>query len=73
MPKLPGINHLDAVRALQNAGYRILRQDKHIIMTGSKKGQNYLICRTRAFQPLFPQLGRLDGRWHLWRHLSASG
>jgi predicted RNA binding protein YcfA (HicA-like mRNA interferase family) len=38
MPKLPGINHLDAVRALRTAGYWILRQGKHIIMTnGSRK------------------------------------
>jgi predicted RNA binding protein YcfA (HicA-like mRNA interferase family) len=32
MPKLPGINHQDAVRALQKAGFRILRQGKHIVM-----------------------------------------
>jgi len=38
MPKLAGINHLDAVRALQKAGFRILRQGKHIIMTdGARK------------------------------------
>jgi predicted RNA binding protein YcfA (HicA-like mRNA interferase family) len=33
MPKLPGVNHLDAVRALEKAGFRILRQGKHIVMT----------------------------------------
>ena len=33
MPKLPGINHLDAVRALQKAGFRIARPGKHIVMT----------------------------------------
>lgn len=33
MPKLPGINHQQAVRALQHAGFRVLRQSKHIIMT----------------------------------------
>ena len=33
MPKLPGINHLDAVRALEKAGFRIARQGKHIVMT----------------------------------------
>jgi len=33
MGKLPGINHLDAVRALQNAGFRIVRQGKHVVMT----------------------------------------
>jgi len=30
MPKLPGINHLDAVRALQKAGFWIARQGKYI-------------------------------------------
>ena len=33
MPKLPGVNHLDAVRALTKLGFRIARQGKHIIMT----------------------------------------
>lgn len=33
MPKLPGIPHLDAVRALEKAGFRIARQGKHIVMT----------------------------------------
>jgi predicted RNA binding protein YcfA (HicA-like mRNA interferase family) len=33
MAKLPGVNHLDAARVLEKAGFRILRQGKHIIMT----------------------------------------
>ena len=33
MPKLPGINHQSAVRALEKAGFRIARQGKHIVMT----------------------------------------
>jgi predicted RNA binding protein YcfA (HicA-like mRNA interferase family) len=33
VPKIPGINHLDAVRALEKAGFRISRQGKHIVMT----------------------------------------
>ena len=33
MPKLPGVNHLDAARALQKAGLWMLRQSKHIVMT----------------------------------------
>ena len=33
MPKLPGINHLDAVRALEKTGFRIARQGEHIVMT----------------------------------------
>ncbi len=38
MPKIPGVNHLDAVRAFEKAGFRILRQGRHIIMTdGTRK------------------------------------
>ena len=33
MPKISGVNHQDAVRALQKAGFRIVRQGKHIVMT----------------------------------------
>lgn len=32
MPRIPGINHLDAIRALQKAGFVIIRQGKHIVM-----------------------------------------
>ena len=32
MPKLPGVNHLDAIRALEKAGYSVLRQGKHVVM-----------------------------------------
>ena len=33
MPKISGVNHLDAVRALKKAGFRIIRQGKHIVMS----------------------------------------
>lgn len=33
MPKLPGINHLDAVRAFEKAGFVVVRQSKHIVMS----------------------------------------
>ena len=33
MPKVPGVNHLDAVKTLERAGFRILRQGKHIVMS----------------------------------------
>lgn len=33
MPKIAGVNHLDAVRALQKAKFRIVRQGKHIVMS----------------------------------------
>ena len=37
MPKLPGVNHLNAVRALEKSGFRIARQGKHIIMTNGTR------------------------------------
>ncbi|HEX3470988.1 MAG TPA: type II toxin-antitoxin system HicA family toxin [Silvibacterium sp.] len=37
MGKLPGIAHLHAVRALEKAGFRILRQGKHIVMTNGER------------------------------------
>ena len=33
MAKLPGVDHQAAVRALQKAGFRIVRQSKQIVMT----------------------------------------
>ena len=34
MPKIPGVNHLIAVRALDKAGFKIARQGKkHIVMS----------------------------------------
>lgn len=33
MPSIPGINHLAAIRALEKAGFKIIRQGKHIIMS----------------------------------------
>lgn len=33
MPKIPGVNHLAAVRALEKANFRIIRQGKHIVMS----------------------------------------
>ena len=37
MPKIPGINHLEAVRALQKGGFRIIRQGKHIVMSNGTR------------------------------------
>jgi predicted RNA binding protein YcfA (HicA-like mRNA interferase family) len=33
LPKIPGVRHLDAVRALERAGFHIVRQGKHIVMS----------------------------------------
>jgi predicted RNA binding protein YcfA (HicA-like mRNA interferase family) len=35
--KLPGVNHLDAVRALEKAGFRVIRQSKHIVMSNGER------------------------------------
>ena len=37
MPKIPGVNHLDAVRALEKAGFRIVRQGKHVVMSNGQR------------------------------------
>lgn len=33
MPKIPGVNHLQAIKALEKAGFKILRQGKHTVMS----------------------------------------
>jgi predicted RNA binding protein YcfA (HicA-like mRNA interferase family) len=33
MPKIPGVNHLRAVEALEKAGFKVVRQGKHIVMS----------------------------------------
>lgn len=33
MAKLPGIQHLRAVRALERAGFQVVREGKHIVMS----------------------------------------
>ena len=37
MPKIPGINHLQAVKALEKAGFRVVRQGKHIVMSNGTR------------------------------------
>lgn len=37
MPSISGVNHLDAVRALEKAGFRIVRQGKHIVMSNGAR------------------------------------
>ncbi len=37
MPRLPGINHIRAVRAFKKAGFRIVREGKHIAMTDGER------------------------------------
>jgi predicted RNA binding protein YcfA (HicA-like mRNA interferase family) len=37
VPKLPGVNHQDAIRALEKAGFWIERQSKHVVMTNGER------------------------------------
>ena len=37
MPRIPGVNHQDAVRALGKAGFQIIRQGKHIVMSNGDR------------------------------------
>ena len=37
MPKISGVNHLHAVRALEKAGFRVVRQGKHIVMSDGSR------------------------------------
>jgi predicted RNA binding protein YcfA (HicA-like mRNA interferase family) len=37
MPILPGVNHKDAVRALEKAGFWVDRQGKHVVMTDGNR------------------------------------
>lgn len=37
MPKLPGVPHLAAVRALQKSGFQVVRQGKHIVMSDGRR------------------------------------
>jgi len=49
MPKLPGDNHLRAVKALEKAGFRIDRQGKHIFM--SKGATKVVVPRNNRSMP----------------------
>lgn len=36
LPKLPGIAHQRAVKAFEKAGFQVIRQSKHIIMSNGE-------------------------------------
>jgi predicted RNA binding protein YcfA (HicA-like mRNA interferase family) len=37
VPRIPGVNHLDAVRVLEKVGFHIARQGKHVVMTDGQR------------------------------------
>jgi len=36
-PTLPGVRHQDAVRVLEKAGFSVVRQGKHIVMSDGQR------------------------------------
>jgi len=62
MPKIPGVNHLQAVRALEKAGFRIVRQGKHIVMSD---GTRFLTI------PRANPVNQSGERLHVGRHRSG--
>ena len=37
MPKLPGVSHLQAIRAREKAGFRIVRQSGHVVLSNGTR------------------------------------
>jgi predicted RNA binding protein YcfA (HicA-like mRNA interferase family) len=37
VPKLAGVNHLNAIRALEKVGFHIARQGRHVTMTDGSR------------------------------------
>lgn len=37
MGRIPGVDHLDAIRAREKAGFRIVRQGKHTVMSDGRR------------------------------------
>ena len=54
MPKLSGVNHLDAVRALEKAGFWIARQSKHIMMIDGTR-----VLSIPRHNPVTPSMGNI--------------
>ena len=49
MPKIPGVRHQDAIRALQKLGYRIVRQSGHIVLSNGET--RLVIPRSNTIDP----------------------
>ncbi len=37
MPKIPGVHHLHAIRALKKAGFSVVREGKHTVLTDGSR------------------------------------
>jgi predicted RNA binding protein YcfA (HicA-like mRNA interferase family) len=45
MPKIPGVNHLRAIKAFEKAGFKVVPQGKHIVMSD---GTRFITVSARA-------------------------
>jgi predicted RNA binding protein YcfA (HicA-like mRNA interferase family) len=37
VPKIPGVSQLQAVRALEKAGFKVVREGKHVVMSDGRR------------------------------------
>jgi predicted RNA binding protein YcfA (HicA-like mRNA interferase family) len=37
VPKVPGVPHLQAVRALEKAGFKVVREGRHVVMSDGRR------------------------------------
>jgi predicted RNA binding protein YcfA (HicA-like mRNA interferase family) len=37
VPKIAGVNHRDAIRALEKAGFTVVREGKHVVMSNGAR------------------------------------
>ena len=49
MPRFPGVNHQRAIGAFAKAGFRVVRQGKHVIMTNDEV--DLIIPRNNPIDP----------------------
>jgi len=49
VPKLPGVNHLQAIRVLEKRGFRIIRQGKHVILSDGTR--TLIVPRNNPINP----------------------
>jgi predicted RNA binding protein YcfA (HicA-like mRNA interferase family) len=55
--KLPGINHLDAVPALEKAGFRVIRKGKHIVMSSGERPSRVITLKAFTMSGIVKDAG----------------
>ena len=50
MPRIPGINHRAAIKALQRAGFQVIRESKHVILSNGET--TLVIPRNNPIKPV---------------------